>query len=101
MWVCSDMCHYYLLSLSLSSLQLQTEEKSVLSGPLTHYLCFSVFPLLTEYAAMLPQLLAHLHVIINLLMCCSRLGGTCQLTTRQLAKITAFIIAALKQVVFV
>jgi hypothetical protein len=71
-------------------------EPSPLSSPLLRYLCSSVFPLLTRCSAMLPQLLAHLHIIINLLTCCFRLGSTCQLTARQLSSVTTFLIEALK-----
>ena len=72
----------------------QSQEQSPLTSPLLHYLCSSVFPLLTSCAAMLPQLLAHLHIIINLLMCCCRLGTTCQLTAKQLSNLTAFLTEA-------
>ena len=56
-----------------------------------------MLPFLSRYATVFRQLLSHLHVIDNLLMCCFRLTYTTQLSVPQLEETAAFLIAIIRE----
>jgi len=75
---------------------LQDGNESERYSSLSRYICCSILPLLSRFASVFRQLLSHLHVIDNLLMCCFRLAYTAQLSGPQLEEIATFLMTIIR-----